>query len=107
MPLSPRLDRLERAAKARTARAVVSRNDYMKPYCDAIMCDLEAHSLMTKVVKLTPDAFRDVNFDFYKAAAERPGLAEAALALSNRVNVLIAQGWKRGPHGTHIMANDC
>jgi hypothetical protein len=81
MPLNARLKKLERALADRPA--VASANAGINRFGDLVMSDPVAHDLFTRIVDLTPDAMGNPSFDFVKAARERPGLAEAAIALSN------------------------
>jgi hypothetical protein len=82
MPLNARLTRLERSLATRPA-AISAEQVETDRLMRRIMSDPVAHDLFTRIVELTPDAIGNPNFDFAKAAHERPGLAESVADLSN------------------------
>ena len=86
-----RVQRLESARARREDASGGERSASALRLHRAIMNDPVAHDLFVRIVALTPDALHVRDFDFYKAAAERPGLAEAAAELSRRLGPLVTQ----------------
>ncbi|HPO93875.1 MAG TPA: hypothetical protein PL072_10435 [Phycisphaerales bacterium] len=87
MSIRQRLSRLERFCEARQDRAGVADANALR-FHRAIMNDPLAHDLFVRIVALTPEALHTRDSDFYKAAAERPGLAGAVAELSRRLGLL-------------------
>ena len=90
MSIRQRLNRLERSCEARQDGAGGADARALR-FHRAIMNDPVAYDLFARIVALTPDALHVRDFDFYRAAAERPGLAEAAAELSRRLGPLVTQ----------------
>ena len=85
MRFHARVQRLESARTRREDASGGERSASALRFHRAIMNDPVAHDLFVRIVALTPDALHARDFNFVKAAAERPGLAEAAAMLGERV----------------------